>query len=313
MSAETVTSPPAKRIRPFYWSVRRELWENPAIYLAPLTVAAVALFGFLISTVGLPGAVRRAEATAEVARFAVPGDVVAAKAASRASNALEIPYDAVAGLVFMTALVVGFFYCLSALHGERRDRSILFWKSLPVSDLMAVLGKAFVPLAIAPVVVFAVVFPTHLIMLAWSSLVMGANGLSMSQLTPHLPFPFLWAGLARGLIVMALWYAPVVGWLLLVSAWARRMPILWAFGPWVAICIVERLAFNSKLVLGLLADRLTGGYAIAFEGSSGRSIHGLADLDPTPVLVHPGLWLGLAVAAALLAGAVRLRRYRDPI
>ena len=97
-----------------YWSVRRELWENRSIYIAPLAVAAVMLFGFLIATIG------RAVATADPARRAA---------------VLAEPTSFAAGLIMAAAFLVGVFYSLEALHSERRDRSILFWKSLPVSDL----------------------------------------------------------------------------------------------------------------------------------------------------------------------------------
>jgi len=109
-----------------YWSVRRELWENRSIYIAPLAVAAVFLFGFLISTIHLPGKMRAASALDPL----------------RQHELIAQPYLIASGLMMLTTLVVGVFYCLDALYGERRDRSILFWKSLPVSDLTTVLSKA---------------------------------------------------------------------------------------------------------------------------------------------------------------------------
>ncbi len=123
--------------------MKRELWENRYIYLAPLGVAAIALFGFLIATIG------RAMASIDLAqRRAV----------------LEEPYTFAMGVIMAVAFVVGIFYSLDALHGERRDRSILFWKSLPVSDLITVLSKASIPLAVLPLLSFAIVVVTELIM-----------------------------------------------------------------------------------------------------------------------------------------------------
>src|SRR5688572_10246532 len=110
--------------RPMYWSIRRELWENRSIYLAPLITIAVILFAFLFSTIRLPQKLRTLSALA-------PG---------KQHEALVMPYSAAAGLTIMVAFIVGAYYCLDALHGERRDRSILFWKSLPVSDRTAVLA-----------------------------------------------------------------------------------------------------------------------------------------------------------------------------
>src|SRR4029077_3603918 len=116
---KSVVSGQMSVVRPLYWSVRRELWENRSIYIAPLIVAVVVLFGFLLSTIGLPER-RRAVLLLDPAK---------------ARAAIDMPYNVAAMMLIFTASIVGVFYCLDALHGERRDRSILFWKSLPVSDL----------------------------------------------------------------------------------------------------------------------------------------------------------------------------------
>src|SRR5213593_2528938 len=142
--------------RSFYLSVRRELWENRSIYIAPLIVAIVVLFGFLISTGGLPD--RR--------RTVLLLDPATAHAA------IEMPYNVAAIMLIFTAFIVGVFYCLDALHGERRDRSILFWKSLPVSDLTTVLSKVTVPLVVLPLLSFAIIVVTQFIMLLISTAVL---------------------------------------------------------------------------------------------------------------------------------------------
>src|SRR5206468_11277314 len=138
--------------RPMYWSVRRELWENRSIYIAPLAVAGVFLFGFLISTIHLPARMR----------------ALSALDPAQQREAIAMPFDIAAALLMLTQLLVGAFYCLDALHGERRDRSILFWKSLPVSDLTTVLSKASIPLVVLPLLTFTSPFPLHLIMLLLS-------------------------------------------------------------------------------------------------------------------------------------------------
>ena len=111
--------------------------------------------------------------------------------------------------------------------------------------------------------------------------------------------------------VHALWYAPIYGWLLLVSGWARRAPFLWAVLPPLAICGVEKIAFNTSHFLALLEERLTGP-----GGSMAGHDHATdfaATLIPHHFFSTPGLWIGLALAAVFLFVAVRLRRYRGPI
>src|SRR5438034_2900565 len=157
--------------QPIYWSVRRELWENRSIYVAPLVVAVVVLFGFLISTIGMPE--RR------------QGVLLLDPAHQRA--AIEAPYDIAAMMLIFTAFIVGVFYCLDALHSERRDRSILFWKSLPVSDLTTVLSKASVSLVILPLTIFGIIVLVQFLMLLWSIAILLPSGLASP---PSISFNF---------------------------------------------------------------------------------------------------------------------------
>jgi ABC-2 type transport system permease protein len=279
-----------------YWSVRRELWENRSIYIAPLTVAAVSLFGFLISTIGMPHR-RRAVLLLDAAQ-------------QRA--AIEKPYDIVAMILVLTALIVGVFYCLDALHGERRDRSILFWKSLPVSDVTTVLSKASIPLLVLPPLIFALIVTTQFLMLLWSSAVLMPSGLAGTTWTHVNPFKESLI-LIYGLIALALWHAPIYGWLLLVSGWARRATLLWAVLPLFAISVLEKIAFNTSIFAFALRYRLIGGIEEAFAISANGRIDSLTQLTPLRFLSSAGLWSGLGFAALFLAGAVRLRRYREPI
>jgi ABC-2 type transport system permease protein len=281
--------------RPMYWSVRRELWENRSIYIAPLVVAAFMLFGFSISTIGMPH--RRRET------------LLLDPAQQQARIAM--PYDVAASMLIVTAMIVGAFYCLDALHGERRDRSILFWKSLPVSDLTTVLSKASIPLVVMPLIVFAIVVTTQLIMLLWSSAVLLPSGLALTTWTRFNLFRQSLI-LLYGLIALALWHAPIYGWLLLVSGWARRATFLWAVLPFFAIGVLEKIAFNSTYLASLLKYRFMGHLAEAFVFDK-RGVHSLSQLTPGRFLSAPGLWIGLVFAAIFLAAAVRLRRNREPI
>ncbi len=278
--------------RPMYWSVRRELWENRSIYIAPLAVAAVTVFGFLIATIG------RAMSTTDLAqRRAV----------------LEEPYTFAMFLIMGAAFVVGIFYSLDALHGERRDRSILFWKSLPVSDLTTVLSKASVPLVILPLFSFALTVATQLIMLLLGSTVLLASGLSAAPLWTRVPLFQMWMMLLYHMVaVHMIWYAPIYCWMLLVSAWARRAAFLWAILPPLAIGIVEKLAFNTKHFASMMQYRFSGSpEAVGMPGS--LKIDPMTHLTPSHFLSSPGLWAGLIVAAIFLAVTVRLRRYQGPI
>jgi ABC-2 type transport system permease protein len=278
--SQHIAPAPIPATRTIYWSVQRELWENRSIYIAPLAAAFIFLFGFLISTVRLRAKMRAA----------LPLDP------TQQQKLIEQPYDFVALVIMGTALIVAIFYCLDALHGERRDRSILFWKSLPVSDLTTVLSKASIPLVVLPLIAFAVTVVTQLIMLLLSSVVLLGSGVSVAILWAKLPmFQMSLALFVHLLAGHGIWYAPFYGWLLLVSAWARRAAFLWAALPLVAIGVIEKIAFNTSHFVSMLGNRIVG------DPAGGNS------------LFSPGLWIGLAITAAFLAGAVRLRRYQGPI
>jgi len=277
---------------PFYWSVWRELWENHSIYIAPSIVAAIILFGSFVGAFHLPG--RR-----QSALLLDP---------ARRRAAIELPYDVAAMMLIFTAFIIGVFYCLDALHGERRERSILFWKSLPVSDLTTVLSKAIIPLVVLPMVSFAIIVVTQFIMLLISTVVLLPSGLATTT----------WANfnlfrqsliLLYGLIAIALWHAPIYGWALLVSGWARRATFLWAVLPLLAIGFFEKITFNTSYFASMLKDRLLGFAPEAFAFTP----HTVPELTPGKYLATPGLWLGLVFAAAFIAAAVRLRRYRGPL
>src|SRR6266571_5321705 len=285
--------------RPMYWSVRRELWENRSIYIAPLIVAAVQVFGFAISTIGL----------AERRRAVLLLDPAKQRAA------IEMPYDLAAMMMIFTVFIVGVFYCLDALHGERRDRSILFWKSLPVSDLTTVLSKSTIPLAILPVIAFALIVCVQVIMLLMTSANLLMHGMSPATTWAHFPVFQNWLVLLYGLIAIALWHAPIYGWLLLVSGWARRATFLWAVLPLIVIQIFEKIVFDTSYFAKLVQHRLMGfaPHAFGFHGEGHPMIDSLAQLTPGRYLDSPGLWLGLLFAAVFLAAAVRLRRYRGPL
>ena len=269
-------------LRAMVWSVKREIWENRSIYIAPLIVAGVLVLGSILA----------------VHHNLEPGS-------------LRSHEELVGGVLMGAALLVAIFYCLDALYGERRDRSVLFWKSMPVSDWTAVLSKFAVPLLVLPVITFAITIVTQAFMLLASSGYLWMHGRSAAALW-GLPWGEMSGGLLHHLVtVHSLYYAPIFGWLLVVSAWAKRLPFLWAFVPLAAIGIIEKIVFNTNRFANLLGSRLSGG--MDMPGPKGGGLMLLWPNHPLEFLMAPGLWIGWAIAAVCIVAAVRLRRYRDPI
>jgi ABC-2 type transport system permease protein len=219
-------------------------------------------------------------------------------------------------LALVTTIVL-VFYLLDCLYAERKDRSILFWKSLPVSDGLTVLSKLLVALLLVPLGVFALGLVLSLALTgiwqvnAFLGRLPAIPGWDMAGwLQTELALLLCFA-------VGALWYAPCAAYLLLVSAWARRNPFLWLILPPVAAQILERVAFGTHYVASFIGYRLFGIWPKLFghmQFGRGRAHllgSALAQLDLGAALADLDLWLGLAAAAGLTFAAIRIRRYRD--
>lgn len=298
--------------RRMYWSVRREFLEHRWLYLAPLGVAALFLLGFFINTVHLAAGVGSLAAPQAEHRHEATG---VSGATGLAAHLLGGPYDLAADLMMALAILTGIFYSAEALHGERRDRSILFWKSMPVSDTTTVLAKASIPILIVPLFVCAVALVMWWIILLESSLVLLARGISPAVLWAQLPLFQMWGLLIYHIATAhAIWPAPVYCWLLLVGGWARRAVLLWAALPILVIGVLQKLTFNSWSFVELVGRRLIGDAPSMLDLPGGVSpTNPMAQITAGRFLASPGLWLGLLVCAVFLMAAIRLRRSRGAI
>ena len=280
--------------------VRREFWEHRALWIAPLVVAALMVVSAFVASVkySLTHADMHHDGSEGMTMFSVM------------QSAVSMP------LALVTLIVLSF-YLLDCLYAERKDRSILFWKSLPVSDNLTVLSKLLVALLVVPLGVFALG-----LLVSLSFVGIWELNAAFGRLPPIPGWDTLaWLkgemALLACVMVGVLWYAPFAAYLLVVSAWARRSPFLWATVPVVLAPLLERMAFGTTYLWNLLAYRTYGiwqtlfpyphlgrGRADALASVFGQLRFGAAfsDID---------LWLGLAVTAVLVFAAIRLRRYRD--
>lgn len=277
-------------LRTVAWSVRREIWEHHFLIGSPLGVAALVLIVFVI---GWP--------------FGIGAAIAGDSAAHHNGMGTALDFATFLGLV--TGGVAAIFYCLDALHGERRDRSILFWKSLPVSDAQTVLTKLAVPMVVIPVVVFVAVVVLCTFLLAISSAILAIEGHSVAAIWRTGGFPQRFSCLTYALLVSALWYAPIYCGLLLVSIWARHTPFLWVALPVILTAAADKLVFHDQRITGFYLYRLFGWFEEALHlDKAGLPVA----RDTGRFFSSPGLWLGLAAAAALFAGAVYRRRRASP-
>src|SRR5207247_499338 len=174
------------------------------------------------------------------------------------------------------------------------ERSILFWKSLPVSDLTTVLSKTSVPLVVLPLVSFAVIVATQFMMLLISTAALLPSGLAA---TTWANFNLLQQSLVLlyGLIAIALWHAPIYGWALLVSGWVRRATFLWAVLPLLGIAFFEKITFNPSMVI-------TGPFALIYVPNK-LIMRGNAAATADNILAHETMFR-LAILADLIGAVI---------
>ncbi len=279
--------------------IRREFWEHRALWLAPLSVAA---FVLVVATIG--------KVNFDSALAALPEQ-------RRALFGVIMAYPSV--VQFITLGIIMWMYAADCLYTERKDRSILFWKSMPVSDTVTVVSKLLVVLLIVPLEVYVVSAVTTLLM----------SGIYLVRAWHDHAVDVFWdAGTwwrIQGVSLIAvvagvLWFAPITAFLMLVSAWARRSVQLWVLLPPVILILMEPIALGSNHVRDVVLYRLGGVFVhsgLAYPGpGDAAGQHPTLNLlfvnvDPWPVFANPDLWLGVGVAALLIVATVRIRQYRD--
>ena len=302
----------------FFMLVKRETWEHRSLVWVPVITAALIVVAAIISS-NVSGSVQLdvnldGEDSTFFARLAID-EATQARLFSIWMGSIGLP-------VLVVTIIVLFFYLLDALYAERKDRSILFWKSMPVSDSATVLSKLFTSMVAVPLWVWAVSLVMGLL-----TFVIIALKVSGTPIAPLGQFHFgawivLQLTLLQNLLLASLWYAPIAGWLLLVSVWAKRAPFLWAVLPPALVMLFEEIILNTEHVAQLLGYRLTHYFEAAsfgFNVETGAGSQVIFDtikntyegMSAASLLGEPHLYSGLVVAAVFVLLAIRLRRWRD--
>ncbi len=305
-------------MRAFTYLLRREVWEHRAIWMVPGVAAALMLLATFYATgMALYHHADMVDVNVDLAQLTA-AQVATALGGLMVASAM--PFD-------IMLLGVTFFYLLDALYGDRRDRSVLFWKSLPVSDLATVLSKLATALVVVPLVVTGIIAIYQIGMIVSTAVLVGTFGGSGWGVLAHpVTMVAAWFTILLFFVVQALWYFPVYGWLMLASAWARKAPFLWAVVPPLALIFAERIALGSHHFADLIGHHFGHLYTNLFDeqslqnlsieyGNSGLQIsqqgNPISILRIGHLLENGRLWGGLVIGAVFVAGATWLRRYRD--
>jgi ABC-2 type transport system permease protein len=293
------------------WLIRRELWENRAIWLIPAVLGGLMILASLFGGYHVVGAEDLTTVRSVVQAGAFDGMIF------------------IAALFFMVMAIYSTWYLLDCLYADRKDRSILFWKSMPISDTATVLSKLGTALILIPLVYFVFADLTTLLMAFIISIRARASaGSPLWRGDSWLQLQAVWLYV---IATAAIWYLPIAGWLLAVSAWAKRAVILWFLLPPLALALAERVFLGTHVIAGQIAARIgLGGYAshalqytpgavnwITTEVGHDASIETPVSLfrffNPGGFFSSPATWIGAAVGAALIAGAIQLRVRRTEI
>ncbi|NBB92960.1 MAG: hypothetical protein GVY32_07325 [Gammaproteobacteria bacterium] len=315
----------SRAIQTLWTLMRRELWESPGAFKwTPIVILGLTLFFIVFGMIlGSRFDNEMAFTLDAIRQFA---DVPADQKRLFVTGALF----SVSTLFFQILILVLLFYLSSCLYDERKDRSILFWKSLPVSDTMTVASKVLTACLLAPALYLAAVIVTQVVVLLIASvygLMAGINPLTEFWLPASLPK--LWLVMALGLIIQGLWLLPIYAWLVFCSSWAPRVPILVAVAVPAVIALLQHAwsllsSFSMpQLNVGMIIlKRLGSGILPSNVGwqveSNGNNVD-LSDVqfseelfmsfsNSLEFLLRPGMWIGIGIALALLAGSIWFRR-----
>jgi ABC-2 type transport system permease protein len=320
--------------------LRREFWEHKGGFLwAPLVAGGISLLLTAMAIVVGEVVARRAGNNLQVHGDSLTvngldlGEITSkldAKQLHDLGNGIDISLLMASSWPFIVLAFVVFFYCLGALYDERKDRSVLFWKSLPVSDSETVLSKTASALLVAPVLAVAAGLATMLGFLLVISVVVALHGGNPFTLVWGTGSPFAIAGnLLASIPVYALWALPTAGWLLLCSAWAKSKPFLWAimipvfsgiFVSWVDLMNVFNLEsgwFWQNVVARALLSMVPGSWLGNADlrhmtpDSVDRVAQVISPATTWSMLLTPELWIGAVVGAAMIFAAIQLRRRRE--
>ena len=312
-------------MKTFYWLVKREFWEHKGGFVtAPIVAGAIAfLLNAMLIAVG--------EAHTGIGNFHSnfsrayeDADLV------QAGAVIDGLLYGMTYLVLIVTAIVVFFYCLGALYDDRRDRSILFWKSLPLSDTDTVLSKVASAVLLAPAVAMVVGVVTGLMLAIMFALVGAYHGLSIWPLLMQAHPIKVIVNLVLLIPLYAIWALPTVGWLMLCSAWARSKPFLWAIAlPLGSAAIVGWMCWMAGVrgvalnYMHYVTGRLLGGLVPAGWVTEASSLAGLDTSNPAAALdkvnlayhystlAQPSVWIGAIAGIAMIAGAIWFRRWRD--
>jgi ABC-2 type transport system permease protein len=316
--------------------LKREYWENRGgFFWAPVIAGAIWLFfGLIFSITGvmkIKESIAKGRSIWDI--FDIEIDHKQETLSRFFGGMSDLNLLSGIGLTSVVMVFVVFFYALGSLYEERKDRSVLFWKSLPVSDTQTVISKAIWALVLAPLLSVAIglVIGFCMWLIATTTMLIGGIPGASAGFTESHPFRIL-ANALMALPVYSLWALPTIGWLMLCSAWARTKPFVWAV---LLPILVGAVLSWLDMLPGIDTPHEAIWYVLGFRGllsivpgtwflneevdfSQNIEINGPEDLPQIfnfssswSAFATLDLWIGVVLGVAMIYAAIRLRRWRD--
>jgi ABC-2 type transport system permease protein len=304
--------------------VKREFWENKGAFrTTPLVIAGIHFAAMLMFIVTFNHFDNEFQSLKELIRFIAQQDAELRSQILFAAN-LE------SSVIFSMVLgFVVFFYLLGSLYDDRKDRSILFWKSLPASDTLTLASKLLSAMVLAPLIFWIIYVITHIVIMMLFSVVVLALGENPWTLFLSLGNPFkAWSLVLTSYFAQSIWALPLYGWLMLVSSFAPRIPLLFAVLPPVILGVLE--LWVDFLKTFTLSDNLFGLFGHWFANSplimsadvheneefgAALGIPLTSDYDHQVTVANmfdrlfsSDMLIGLVIAAVFLGGALWMRK-----
>jgi ABC-2 type transport system permease protein len=305
--------------------VKREFWENKGAFrTTPLVIGGIYVVLTLMFIITFSHFDNEFQSLKELTRFLSQTEV-----GLRSEIIYGVTVAVFPGLFTLALAFVVFFYLLGSLYDDRKDRSILFWKSLPASDTLTLGSKLLSAMVVAPLIFWVIYVLTHILIMLIFSVVVMSLGENPWTLFLSIGSPFkAWSMVLLSYLAQSVWALPLYGWLMLVSSFAPRIPLLFAVLPPVVVAVLQiwieflqtftlkknlfgvigEWFANSPLILSADNhgdDKLSVSLGIPLTDTFGHEATVANMLDR---LFSTHMLIGLAVAAVFLGTALWLRR-----
>ena len=295
--------------------VKREIWEHRSLYITPAVVG-------LVLTLAVMTAFVFASGYQHIVDMGIVGAQNMVGDAERRAAMFALLMGNTAPFLFAGAILT-IFYCLDSLYAERKNKSILFWRSLPITDAETVISKLLTAMVAIPLIALAVIIVTHLVVLILTSLYVSfQGGSSVFLIWKSAPVFDVWAGMLVFMLLLPIWYSPFIGWFLFVSAWTKRSPLLMAFLPLVVVPTLEYWVLRTHVIWDAIQTRFE--QLPMFRGidperlfdehdfiGDAELVSLVAYIDIGKFLTSPAKWAGVVVCGLFITAAIYVRRYRD--